>query len=383
MPNTLPLDIFKKNVAINHLNTMAVPCVAEYFYEATTEAQLVCAVKTAQRHNLPICVLSGGSNVLCPDFIGGLVLMPRIPGVHILPKTEAVSHCANEITLTVNAGENWHELVVWCLAQGFFGLENLALIPGYVGAAPIQNIGAYGVELANFLVSVRWFDCDTQCFNTYSLEQCKLGYRDSIFKTELKNRAIITAVTLRLSTLAQPVIHYKPLADYFLAQQNAPQQNASKNNATHNHASQSKSDGVTPQQVFEVVCQQRQAKLPNPKDTPNCGSFFKNPILSAQAFEQLKALAKTQWQSDVPNYPQSDGTVKIPAAWLIDKAGLKGQVVGELTVHALQALVLTNPQKRPLAAVLKASDEITQQVMQCFNIQLEREPQLLGTTPTA
>ena len=255
----MPLTNFLQHVDISHLNTMALPCVAEYFIAVTTQAALTNAIKIAKKNQLAIHLLGGGSNVLCQPFIKGVVIMPLIKGIKV--KT---SVSASEVLITANAGENWHALVQWCLAKGYFGLENLALIPGNVGAAPIQNIGAYGVELADVLVSVKWFDCDDFCFHTFSNKQCQLTYRDSIFKNALKNKAVITQITLRLNTQPNPIIHYKPLAQHFLTI--AP----------------------TPHLLFDEVCKQRNSKLPNPKLIPNSGSFFKNPVISNENFNELK-----------------------------------------------------------------------------------------------
>ncbi len=350
--NCMLLSQFKHQFDISHLNTMGVPCLAEYFIAVSDEVELENAIKTAQQHRLALHILGGGSNVLCQPYIHGLVLMPALKGIEV--KSEVKRTDADEVLVTVNAGENWHELVIWSLANGYFGLENLALIPGSVGAAPIQNIGAYGVELADVLVTVKWLDCKTGIYHTFSAAECELAYRGSIFKQTLKGRAVITQITLRLSTQACPVIDYKPLADHF------------------------KLNPVSAQRIFDVVCMQRNSKLPNPQQIPNSGSFFKNPIIDACAFERLTVLVSSEFDCEVPHYLQPDGTVKIPAAWLIDKAGLKGADIEGLKVHDRQALVLTNPQKKALNAVLNASSRITEIIQQRFGITLEREPQILG-----
>ena len=337
---------WQNHVDISHLNTMAAPCVAEHYLEVTSQADLVAAVKAAQTQQLSIHLLGGGSNVLCPPFIHGLVLRPLIQGICV-----EVKPSAKQVLLTIGAGENWHQLVEWSLAQGYYGLENLALIPGSVGAAPIQNIGAYGVELSDCLHSVKWFDLHTHCFKSFSKDDCKLAYRESIFKHQLKGQAVITEVVIQLNLVAAPVIHYKPLAEHF----------------EHSAAP------VTPLAVFNAVCLQRNSKLPNPDEIPNSGSFFKNPVVSVQKLARLQKEFPA-----IPFYPQSGDSVKIPAAWLIDQCGLKGRCVQGLVVHAKQALVLTNPRKLTLEAVLSASDEIANHIIQRFGIALEREPQVLG-----
>ena len=342
----MPITDWQSHLDISHLNTMAMPCVAEHYAEVSAEDALVSAIKAAQSQHLSLHVLGGGSNVLCPPLIQGLVLRPLIKGIF-----SDIQHKKGQVLLTVGAGENWHQLVEWTLGQGYYGIENLALIPGCVGAAPIQNIGAYGVELSDVLDSVKWFDLQTHSFKTFSAEACELGYRESVFKQRLKGQAIITAVTLKLSLEPSPVIHYKPLAEHF-ANSAGP---------------------VTPKAVFDAVCKQRNAKLPNPGAIPNSGSFFKNPVVS---LSQLAHLQKKF--PDIPFYPQPSTCAKIPAAWLIDQCGLKGCQVHGLVVHAKQALVLTNPKRLELSAVINASEEIAATVRQRFDVQLEREPQILG-----
>ncbi|HEY7771639.1 MAG TPA: UDP-N-acetylmuramate dehydrogenase [Marinagarivorans sp.] len=337
---------WREQYDISRLNTMAAPSRAQYFVEVNAEDALLDAVRAAKAADLSVSILAGGSNVLCPPLVEGLVVQPSLLGQSVV-----VAPCGLHAVVTVQAGENWHQLVRWCVANGYYGLENLALIPGRVGAAPIQNIGAYGVELSDVLLSVKWLDLNTERFYRFDRQDCQLGYRDSIFKRELSGRAVITEVTLQLNLQANPSIRYQPLADYFSQTGCA----------------------VTPQAVFDAVCRERESKLPDPKKTPNSGSFFKNPVITQKQFEALKA----QYPA-VPSYPQGGDAVKIPAAWLIDQCGLKGQNVCGLLVHAKQALVLTNPKKRDLATILAASDKIAACVFDAFAVKLEREPQILG-----
>jgi UDP-N-acetylmuramate dehydrogenase len=333
---------------ISHLIAMATPAIAENYVALSTEAQLLEVIKGARQRSLPVHVLGGGSNVLCPPSISGLVIAPKILGVEI-----EISN--DDILLRIGAGENWHNVVVWALSKNYFGLENLALIPGCAGAAPIQNIGAYGVEIASLLERVRWFDCDNHRFIEFNAEQCELGYRDSIFKHGLKGKAIITQIVLRLTRFQNPNIQYQPLADFFAQSGQDP----------------------TSQNLFNVVCKLRNSKLPDPHDIPNCGSFFKNPVITADSFAIL-----LQRYPDIPSYPQNADYLKIPAAWLIEKVGLKGKNIAGLVVHHQQALVLTNPNRLPLSKVLTASATIIQQVRQQFGITLEMEPQILGSNLT-
>ena len=336
---------WQPNADLGPLNTMACPSVAEYLVAVENESELAEHINSAQQQGMPWHILGGGSNILCPPRVQGLVIRPLIRGI----SAQAQGHC---VYVTVGAGENWHALVAWCLAQGYYGLENLALIPGNAGAAPIQNIGAYGVEVGERLHAVRWYDAHERCFKCFSPEQCLLDYRDSIFKQALKSRAVITHITLRLSRVAAPCIHYAPLAQYFAT---LP------------------ASAVTPQAVFDAVCELRQSKLPDPKTLPNCGSFYKNPIIARQALGHLQ-----QSFVHIPFYDYDPLRVKIPAAWLIDQAGLKGQNLQGLRVHDQQALVLTNPHGSDLLQVLAASDVIVKAVQAKFGIAIEREPQVLG-----
>ncbi len=336
---------WQANTDLSQLNTLAVPSAAEYFLCVQTAEALADAIQQAKAKKLSFHILSGGSNVLCQPYISGLVIQPKIQGITV---EQPDTHKDKSVRLTVGAGESWHAFVDWCLTQGYYGLENLALIPGWVGAAPIQNIGAYGVEVSHFLKAVHWYDCDNARQVVYSQEQCQLGYRDSIFKRELKGRAIITHVVFELPLKPNPVLNYAPLKTLFDGKQ------------------------ATPRAVFDAVCQVRGQKLPDPSDIPNCGSFFKNPVISAQQFSSLQAL-----HPKIPHYPQRTGDIKIPAAWLIDQAGLKGQWVEGLRVHVDQALVLTNPNGQGFDHVMAAEQAIIARVKEVFGVRLEAEPQIL------
>ena len=336
---------WQKNVALDTLNTMACPSIAEYYLCASSEAELAEAITTAQYLNLPWHILGGGSNVLCPLLINGLVIQPLI----MAKKSQIVG---DSVLLTVGAGEPWHALVAWCLEQGFYGLENLALIPGYAGAAPIQNIGAYGVEIAECLKSVRFYHAEQKNYQELATSACKFAYRDSIFKNALKGKVVISYITLKLSRTPNPNIRYAPLQQFFKGLNPA---------------------SITPQAVFDCVCSIRRSRLPNPVNLPNSGSFFKNPILLNTKLNILK-----QQYPNIPSYPHGDDQSKIPAAWLIDQAGLKGEWVGLMRIHTEQALVLTNPNKEALDAVLWSSELIVAKVLAQFDVKLEAEPQVLG-----
>jgi len=324
-------------------NSLALPGTAEYFCTVSTEAELQQALTFGRDKHLKVHVLGGGSNTLVNGDIRGLVIHPDLRGISTLADED------NSVILRVAAGENWHQTVKFCLDNRLYGIENLALIPGLVGAAPIQNIGAYGVELAEVLESVCLVYMATSETEILSAERCQLGYRDSLFKGELRDQVVITHVDLRLSRVPVINLSYPALAAEL-------------------------PDGeVTPVDVFNTVCQLRQSKLPDPELIPNAGSFFKNPVLSA---EESQALLDSY--SEIPWYPQDSGNCKFPAAWFIDQAGWKGRRKGNVAVHEKQALVLVNLGGATGEELLAFADEIAADVRQRFGVDLEMEPVILG-----
>lgn len=326
-------------------NTLALPAQASYFYRVASLSDLIEAVAWASDHDLPLMILGGGSNVVLADDWPGLTIQIALRGRRI------VSDNTEQVLVEAAAGENWHELVQWTLAEGLCGLENLTLIPGTVGAAPIQNIGAYGVELADRLVSVRGWSLDDQCERELSAAACRLAYRDSIFKHELRDRFVITVVTLGLSRSDRPVIHYPALRDA-LAKRGVPPETA------------------TAVAVEAAVRAVRQSKLPDPTVLANAGSFFKNPIVSRAQFERLQNDSPT-----IPGYPAGD-QVKLAAAWLVDQAGWKGKRRGGVGVHTLQALVLVHFGGADGRTLLALAAAIQRDVWARFGVQLELEPRV-------
>lgn len=297
--------------------------------------------------NLPFFILSGGSNVLLPATLDATVLLPAIHGITLIEETDET------VIIDVACAENWHELVVYCTEKGWYGLENLALIPGLAGAAPIQNIGAYGVQLDDRLLAVHCVDLESGHAKTLTKADCNFAYRDSIFKHSHKQH-FITAIRLALHKDPQQVnTNYGDLAA-------RSQELAEKDGLS----------SPTPHHVMQAVIAIRSEKLPDPKILPNCGSFFKNPIISHAQFDTLKNAHPT-----LPSYPADDG-VKVPAGWLIDKAGLKGGGVAPILTHKHQALVLTNhaPHHATQADIKAATDFIIETVFETFAIRLEREP---------
>jgi len=318
---------------------MALPCRAARYFLLNNDAVIE---DFFSNHTGEVLVLGGGSNVLLPPQIALPVVQLGHDGIALIEQTET------SVRLNVGASVVWDTLVAWTVAQGFYGLENLSLIPGSVGAAPVQNIGAYGVELKDSLVRVRAYDRAQQCFVDLSNNDCAFAYRDSIFKRH-SGRYVITEVSLELSKTPRFVLGYgelKPLSDQA---------------------------NLCLQQVRDNVIEVRQAKLPDPEQLPNTGSFFKNPILTSDAFDTLK-----QRFADVPAYPQENGMVKVAAGWLIDQLGMKGFALGGAQVHAQQALVLTNPNQAAQQDVLSLAAHIQKAVSERYNIQLEIEPVVIS-----
>lgn len=325
---------------------MALPARAEFFCRAETLEDIRQALSFAHQRQLEVVVFGGGSNIILAGDVSGLMIMVAIQGVTIDEQAD------NTALVTAGAGENWHSLVVKMLAEKLYGIENLVLIPGLVGAAPIQNIGAYGVELSNCIVGLEAIEIRTGKVTHFTSEACEFAYRHSAFKAELHNLYIITSVTIKLSRESKPETSYPAL-----------QQELAKRHGQE----------ITPELVGEVVADIRRSKLPDPATDPNVGSFFKNPVIST---EQAKVL--TSQHPRLVSYPQNDGRVKIPAAWLIEHAGWKGVTIGHCAVHQHHALVLTHSGGASGRDILALADQIIEDINKRFNIELELEPQVIG-----
>ena len=330
-------------ISLKPFNTFGIQSNARELVAAESAEQLSRAWRTASQHGLPVLILGEGSNVFFTEDYEGVVILNRIKGI-------AVTESEDAWHLHVGAGENWHELVKYSLAHGMHGLENLALIPGCVGSSPIQNIGAYGVELKQVCEYVDCIDPESDKMVRLTNEQCRFGYRDSIFKHEYQNRYVIIGVGIRLPKSWQPVLTYGDLVRL------DPQT-------------------VAPQQVFDAVCHMRSSKLPDPKVNGNAGSFFKNPVVSA---EQTAALLKRY--PDAPHYPQTDGSTKLAAGWLIDRCHLKGYRSGGAAVHRHQALVLINEDNAVSRDIINLARHVRQCVGEKFNVWLEPEVRFIGRT---
>ncbi len=291
--------------------------------------------------NEKVTVIGKGSNILLTDHIDNLVLLNQIWGKEIIEETD------DHVILKVNAGEFWPSLVDFAVENGWGGIENLTDIPGRVGAAPIQNIGAYGAELSDVIESVDAFCFKNGKIETYTNNQCGFGYRTSLFKSICNGRCFILSITIKLSKNPRVNISYKPLADAF---KDTP------------------IDKITIKDVSQEVRRIRSTKLPNPEKLNNAGSFFKNPIISLEQFHDLKLRYK-----DIPNYPQEDITYKIPAAWLIEKCGWKGKRTGNVGVHKDQALVLVKYDNASGSDILELANQIIDSVKKTFDITLDFE----------
>lgn len=322
-------------------NTLGLPCVAERFAVVESLETLREAIRRAADHGWPLTLLGGGSNLILPDSLSGLVLQPTMNAWWL-------EEGGADIRVHVEAGMVWHDLVMTLASRGLWGIENLALIPGHCGAAPIQNIGAYGVELSDVLESLHLIYLDDGREVVLSAADCHFGYRNSIFKKDLKGRVVITRLVLRLSRFPQPRLGYGDLA------------------------SRVGSD-PTALEVAEAVCAIRREKLPDPAVLGNAGSFFKNPLVDVTTADALLAD-----HPDLPHFSQLDGRVKLAAGWLIDRCGLKGWRRGHFGVHDRQALVLVHFGGGNAIELLAFADEVASRVWSRFGVMLAREPRLAG-----
>lgn len=329
-------------VQLKPFNTLSLDAVASHYVRVQSVEEIKAALDFAKAEQLNVLVLSGGSNMLLPEQIHALVMHMDIQGI------EYVQDDADTQTLKVGAGQVWHDFVLWTTAHQFYGLQNLALIPGLVGASPVQNIGAYGVEAGEFIESVQVYDRVTEQQSSISAADCHFSYRHSIFKDE-PERFIITHVTFKLLKHADLKLNYGDLK-------------------------QAVGEDLSAENLQQQVIHIRQTKLPDPKEFPNVGSFFKNPVISQQAFDQIALQFP-----NLPHYPQPNNAVKLAAGWLIDQAGWKGKSVGSVGMFHKQALVLVNYQDATLQNVRTTYKAVQHDVFEKFNIELHPEPVLFDT----
>jgi UDP-N-acetylmuramate dehydrogenase len=335
------LDI-QSQYSLRALNTFGIDAKAAHFLEVTDIVQLDALYREPSLRTMPRLVLGGGSNLLFTQDFSGLVLHIATQGIAITGED------GQHVFVTAQAGENWHAFVQWTLAQGLPGLENLSLIPGSVGASPIQNIGAYGSEVADCFHACEVFDLHTGQVRSLNKQDCHFAYRDSVFKHDLRDRTVIINVTFALPKQWQANVRYAELANEL---------------ATRGLQAPSASD------ISQAVIAIRSRKLPDPAKIGNAGSFFKNPVVTA---EQQDVLLKRH--PSLISYPQTDGSFKLAAGWLIEQCGWKGKTIGAAGVHAQHALVLVNHGGASGADLLRLANQVRDDVLDEYGVMLEAEP---------
>ncbi len=326
------------------LHTFGCEARARLFAEARTLDELRAGLALGRERGLPVVLLGGGSNVLFQADLEALVLKVALDGL------ELAGEEGGQALVRAAAGVGWDALVEECLRRGLFGLENLSGIPGTAGAAPVQNIGAYGVELSESLHAIEALDRESGELRRLTARECRFGYRDSIFKRELLDRLVLCAVTLRLSRAPVPRLEYAALRDELQARGLAR---------------------PAPREVREAVLAVRARKLPDPIELGNAGSFFQNPVVSAEAFAALRVA-----EPGAPGHPGPDGRVKLSAAWLVERCGFRGARRGDAGVHHAQALVLVNHGRASGRELLALGDEIRAAVLARLGVRLELEPRV-------
>ncbi len=348
--NTAFESLVKTDVDLQPYNTLNISARARYFASVESERQLKEILRDPKTEGLKIMVLGGGSNVLFADDFDGLVLHIEIKGREVIKETD------DYVWLKIGAGENWHQTVRYCVGQGWGGIENLSLIPGTVGAAPIQNIGAYGVEIEEVFEYLEAVDIEGRETRRYEKEHCEFGYRDSIFKGELKGIVIVTNVVLKLSK--NPVLN----TSYGAIQDELEKRNL---------------DQPTIRDISDIVIDIRNGKLPNPNLLGNAGSFFKNPIVKNDTYERIK-----EKYPEAPGYKMGEHKTKVPAGWLIEEAGWKGKMIGNTGTYKQQALVIVNHGGATGGEILNLADQIKKSVKEQFGIALVPEVNIVTSDGT-
>ncbi len=329
-----------QNYNLKKLNTLGISANAKFFAEVSSEADLDELFHMSEFKDNPKIFLGGGSNVLFTKDFDGIVILNRLKGIEILEEDES------RVVVRSMGGEIWHDLVEFVVDRNYWGIENLSFIPGTVGATPIQNVGAYGVELKDILMNVEAFEIETGNKKVFSVDECKFGYRDSIFKNELKGKYFISAITLKLNKIENKNVSYKILQDYLI---------------------ENKIKAKTAKDVSRAVENIRRSKLPDPVVLGNAGSFFKNIFVTKEKLEELL--------KNFPHIPyfNEDEMIKIPSGWLIEQTGWKGRRFGSVGVHDKQALVLVNYGGATGLEVLNLANQIIDAVKEKFNLTLVSE----------
>ena len=330
----------QENISLKPFTTFGINKKAKFFTTVETLDELKAALLAAKEKQLPVFILGGGSNILLTRDIEGLVIKLEIKGINLVKEE------GDQLWVEVGAGEMWHELVLHSIAEDWAGLENLSLIPGTVGASPMQNIGAYGVEIKDVFDSLQAMHRETFEMQSFDAEACRFGYRESVFKQTFKDQFVITSVTFRLSKTPNFHLEYGAIREVLAA---------------------NGIDQPSIRAISDAVIQIRQSKLPDPKEIGNAGSFFKNPTIPNAQFDALKASYPS-----IPGYPSAEG-VKVAAGWLIEQTGWKGKRIGEVGVHAKQALVLVNYGGGTGEEIKKLSEQIQASVYDKFGVQLQAE----------
>lgn len=329
------------NVSLKPYNTFGLEATAKYFVEVSDIEQLCAILSDPEYQYMERLILGGGSNLLLTQDFDGIVIKIAIKGI------EKIKEDQENIWLKAGAGEVWHDLVMYCVNHDYAGVENLSLIPGTVGAAPMQNIGAYGVEIKEVFESLDAVEIATGKIRTFTKDECRFGYRESVFKHEAKGQYVIVNVSFRLNKT--PVFHvaYGAIQETLSAMQ---------------------VETLSIKAVSDAVISIRQSKLPNPAEIGNAGSFFKNPEIPRDQYDLLKERFPS-----IPSYPVNEKTVKVPAGWLIEQAGWKGQRFGDIGIHTKQALVLVNYGSGKGNEIKELSQKIQDSIAQQFGIQLHAE----------
>ncbi len=330
----------QQNIPLKPYNTFGIQANAKRFVTVNSVKELKEIIASEK----DLFLLGGGSNILLTKDVEKLVIHLNTKGIIVNDFDE------DEVLVTAEAGENWHELVLWCVSQNYGGLENLALIPGNVGTSPIQNIGAYGVEIKDVFQQLEAIDIETGKTKIFTSADCGFGYRNSVFKNELKGKFIIVSVTFKLIKKNHNInISYGAIKDLLTDKENP-----------------------SIKEIADAVIAIRQSKLPDPKEIGNSGSFFKNPVITSNLFQEL-----TKKYPEIPHYIISENEIKIPAGWLIEQCGFKGKRFGDAGVHEKQALVLVNYSNASGKEIYALAQKIQQKVMEIFKISLEIEVNII------
>ncbi|AVR44038.1 UDP-N-acetylenolpyruvoylglucosamine reductase [Christiangramia fulva] len=333
-----------RNFSLKNYNTFGIDVKADRFISVEKIEELKAILR--KTYSSEVFLIGGGSNILLTGDVDKLVIHINLQGIEVISEDE------NEVLVKAMAGENWHQFVLWTLDHGFGGLQNLSLIPGNVGTAPIQNIGAYGVELKDNFVRCSGLHIQTLQEKNFELDDCNFGYRNSVFKNELKGQYILTSVTFKLSKK-----DHQLSTEYGAIKTELQKENISD---------------PTIKDISNAVIKIRESKLPDPRKLGNSGSFFKNPVISLENFRKLQ-----EGFPDIPSYTVSENEVKIPAGWLIEQSGLKGYKKGNVGVHEKQALVLVNYGNASGEEILELSKLVQDSVKEKFGIQLEAEVNII------